>query len=90
MKRLTDGRLTIRRFEYYPALGGEECSLSKRGLELLSHADQVREGIGLRLFHDVCTMGLDGEFTGPEFIGNLLVKQSSDYQVQHFGFARRE
>ena len=34
-------------------------SLSKASLELLSHADEMSQGFGLRLFHDVGTMGLD-------------------------------
>src|ERR1700735_240957 len=90
MKRLTDWRLTIRRLEYHPALGGEGGSPSKRALKLRRHADEMRQRVGLCLLHDVCAMRLNGQLTGPEFIRNLLVKQSRDHQVQHFRFARRE
>ena len=48
----------------------------------------MSQGVGLGLFHHVGSMGLDGQCTGPEFIGDLLVEQSGDHQVQHFSFAR--
>src|ERR1035438_723929 len=62
------------------------CSARKR--KLVGHADEFGEQPRTHLAHDLPAMHSDGDLTGAEFRGGLLIRQPCDDEGQHFPFAR--
>lgn len=59
------------------------------GVEFLGDSDQLREGFGLHLFHNLMAMELHGYFADIQSSGDLFIKQTADHQFHHLTLARR-
>src|SRR5580698_2165590 len=54
--------------------------------ELSGHLDQVRDGIGLHLFHDPASVRLHSNFADPQIAANLLIRPAGDNQGHYLAF----
>ena len=61
-----------------------------RGIELFRHANQVGEGVGVHLLHDLAAMEFDRDFARAELESDLFVEQSFNHELKDFSFPRRK
>src|ERR1700761_7087441 len=61
--------------------------LARRKVDLLCHSHQVSERVSAHLLHHPAPMHLDGDFTRPQFRGDLLVEHAGDYEGHDFALA---
>src|ERR1700733_10506 len=63
---------------------------SSRKAELRGHLNQIGDGIGLHLFHDLASVRLHGNLADAQFAADLLVWPAGGYQCHHLAFATGE
>ena len=64
--------------------------LPDRQLQFFGHSDQLGQGTGAHLFHNLTTLDLYRDFAGAKFGSGLLVEQAGDDQPHYFPLAGRQ
>src|SRR5207237_8574647 len=61
-----------------------------RNSKLFTHSHKFRQRLRLHFLHHLTSMNFDGDLTGAELGGDLLVEQARDHQPHHLALARRQ
>jgi len=64
-------------------LEGSTRLFTRRKFELVGNTNQVSQGFGLHLLHDVASVDFYGGLAGSDFVGDLLIELSGNQESQN-------